>query len=243
MISTNYNDDPINLYRALRILNPSPYMFYIKIDKSYIVGASPEVLVRLDRRKVESRPIAGTRPRGSDETKDRFNEKDLLSDPKELAEHIMLVDLARNDLSKVCNFGSVKVDEMMTIERYSHVMHIVSHVQGELKKSKDAFDVFSACFPAGTLSGAPKIRAMEIINELEPNNRGPYGGSVGYFGFSGNMDMSITIRSFYLEGKKLFFQAGAGIVADSKPINEFNETINKSEAMLRAIKKGVLVES
>tara|TARA_Y100001936_G_scaffold253353_1_gene317472 strand:+ start:13869 stop:15350 length:1482 start_codon:yes stop_codon:yes gene_type:complete len=241
--STNYNDDPINLYRALRILNPSPYMFYIKIDKSYIVGASPEVLVRLDKRKVESRPIAGTRPRGSDETKDRFNEKDLLSDPKELAEHIMLVDLARNDLSKVCNFGSVEVDEMMTIERYSHVMHIVSHVQGELKKSKDAFDVFSACFPAGTLSGAPKIRAMEIINELEPNNRGPYGGSVGYFGFSGNMDMSITIRSFYLEGKKLFFQAGAGIVADSKPINEFNETINKSEAMLRAIKKGALVES
>ena len=241
--SAQYKDNPINLYRALRTLNPSPYMFYIKISKSYIVGASPEVLVRLDKRKVESRPIAGTRPRGSDEKKDKLNEQDLLKDPKELAEHIMLVDLARNDLSKVCTFGTVKVNEMMTVEKYSHVMHIVSNVEGNLKRSKDAFDVFSACFPAGTLSGAPKIRAMEIINELEPNNRGPYGGSVGYFGFSGNMDMSITIRSFYLEDKKLFFQAGAGIVADSKPTNEFNETVSKSQAMLNAIKKGASIEN
>ena len=241
--SAQYKDNPINLYRALRTLNPSPYMFYIKISKSYIVGASPEVLVRLDKRKVESRPIAGTRPRGSDEKKDKLNEQDLLKDPKELAEHIMLVDLARNDLSKVCTFGTVKVNEMMTVEKYSHVMHIVSNVEGNLKRSKDAFDVFSACFPAGTLSGAPKIRAMEIINELEPNNRGPYGGSVGYFGFSGNMDMSITIRSFYLEDKKLFFQAGAGIVADSKPTNEFNEPVSKSQAMLNAIKKGASIEN
>ena len=235
--STIYEGNPINLYRALRLLNPSPYMFYIKMDKSYIIGASPEVLVRVENNQVESRPIAGTRPRGTDELQDKFYEKDLLADPKELAEHIMLVDLARNDISKVCNFGSVEVSEMMTIERYSHVMHIVSHVKGRLKANKDAFDVFKACFPAGTLSGAPKIRAMEIINELEPNSRGPYGGSVGYFGFSGNMDMSITIRSFHLEHKKLYFQAGAGIVADSKPINEFYETKNKSQAMLNAIKK------
>ena len=232
-----YEDNPIKLYRGLRSLNPSPYMFYIKMNKSYIIGASPEVLVRLEDQKVESRPIAGTRPRGSNEVEDEMYVKDLLSDPKELAEHIMLVDLARNDISKVCRFGSVEVSEMMAIEKYSHVMHIVSHVVGNLKKGKDSFDVFKACFPAGTLSGAPKIRAMEIINELEPNSRGPYGGSVGYFGFSGNMDMSITIRSFYLEGSTLYFQAGAGIVADSKPVNEFHETKNKASAMVNAIKK------
>jgi len=235
--STEYKDDPINLYRALRKLNPSPYMFYLKMGDSLIVGASPEVLVRLENKKVESRPIAGTRPRGLTQSLDLVMEKELLSDPKELAEHVMLVDLARNDISKVCNNGSVKVAEMMSVERYSHVMHIVSHVEGVLKNKKDCFDLLQSTFPAGTLSGAPKIRAMQIINELEPNPRGPYGGSVGYFGFSGNMDMSIIIRSFYIKKNKLYFQAGAGIVADSIPSNEYEETKSKSKAMLNAIKK------
>ena len=234
-----YQDDPINLYRALRRLNPSPYMFYLKMDKSLIVGASPEVLVRLENNRVESRPIAGTRPRGKNKETDLKMEKDLLSDPKELAEHVMLVDLARNDISRVCINGSVKVTEIMSIERYSHVMHIVSHVEGKMQKNKDCFDLLKATFPAGTLSGAPKIRAMQIIDELEPNPRGPYGGSVGYFGFSGNMDMSIIIRSFYINNGKLYFQAGAGIVADSKPNNEFLETKSKSQAMLNAIRKSL----
>jgi anthranilate synthase component I len=237
---TKYQDDPINLYRALRKNNPSPYMFYIKMDKSLIVGASPEVLVRLENNKVESRPIAGTRPRGFDEESDIKMEKELLSDPKELAEHVMLVDLARNDISRVCKNGSVQVSEMMNIERYSHVMHIVSHVEGIMRTSKDCFDLLKSTFPAGTLSGAPKIRAMQIINELEPNPRGPYGGSVGYFGFSGNMDMSIVIRSFYIKNDKLYFQAGAGIVADSVPNSEFEETKSKSKAMLDAIRKSLV---
>ena len=235
--ATKYNYDPIDLYSALRDLNPSPYMFYIKNKSNYIIGASPEVLVRVDKGVVETRPIAGTRPRGKNKLQDKNLEKDLLKDPKERAEHVMLVDLARNDMSKVCNSGSVKVTNMMSIERYSHVMHIVSNVKGALNKNNDSIDVFKACFPAGTLSGAPKIRAMEIISELEPNNRGPYGGSVGYFGFSGNMDMSITIRSFYIDNNVLYFQAGAGIVADSNPKMELKETINKSGAMLKAINK------
>ena len=239
---TKYKDDPINLYRALRRLNPSPYMFYLKMDTSLIVGASPEVLVRLEDNKVESRPIAGTRPRGKNIEIDLKMEKDLLSDPKELAEHVMLVDLARNDIGRVCKNGSVKVTEMMNTERYSHVMHIVSHVEGKMSKNKDCFDLLKATFPAGTLSGAPKIRAMQIIDELEPNPRGPYGGSVGYFGFSGNMDMSIIIRSFYIKNEKLYFQAGAGIVADSVPNKEFLETKNKSQAMLNAIQKSLLDE-
>ena len=237
---TKYQDDPINLYRALRKNNPSPYMFYIKMDKSLIVGASPEVLVRLENNKVESRPIAGTRPRGFDEESDIKMEKELLSDPKELAEHVMLVDLARNDISRVCKNGSVQVSEMMNIERYSHVMHIVSHVEGTMRTNKDCFDLLKSTFPAGTLSGAPKIRAMQIINELEPNPRGPYGGSVGYFGFSGNMDMSIVIRSFYIKNDKLYFQAGAGIVSDSVPNSEFEETKSKSKAMLDAIRKSLV---
>ena len=235
--ATKYNYDPIDLYSALRDLNPSPYMFYIKNKSNYIIGASPEVLVRVDKGVVETRPIAGTRPRGKNKLQDKNLEKDLLKDPKERAEHVMLVDLARNDMSKVCNSGSVKVTNMMSIERYSHVMHIVSNVKGTLNKNNDSIDVFKACFPAGTLSGAPKIRAMEIISELEPNNRGPYGGSVGYFGFSGNMDMSITIRSFYIDNNVLYFQAGAGIVADSNPKMELKETINKSGAMVKAINK------
>tara|TARA_B100001248_G_scaffold74628_1_gene53312 strand:- start:7779 stop:9251 length:1473 start_codon:yes stop_codon:yes gene_type:complete len=234
---TKYEHDPIDLYSALRELNPSPYMFYIKNKNNYIIGASPEVLVRVDKGVVETRPIAGTKPRGKNKLADKNFERDLLKDPKEKAEHIMLVDLARNDMSKVCNYGSVKVTDMMSIERYSHVMHIVSNVKGILNKNNDSIDVFKACFPAGTLSGAPKIRAMQIISELEPNNRGPYGGSVGYFGFSGNMDMSITIRSFYINNSALYFQAGAGIVADSNPKMELKETINKSGAMLKAINK------
>ena len=212
-------------------------MFYIKNNYKYIIGASPEVLVRLENNIVESRPIAGTRPRGKDNKSDIKFEKELLNDPKEKAEHIMLVDLARNDISRVCQYGSVEVQNMMSVERYSHVMHIVSNVKGKLNKKYDAVDVFKSCFPAGTLSGAPKIRAMQIISELEPNVRGPYGGSVGYIGFSGNMDMSITIRSFYINGNDLYFQAGAGIVADSKPNMELKETINKSGAMLKAIQK------
>ena len=211
-------------------------MFFIKNKDTYIIGASPEVLVRVENNIVETRPIAGTRPRGKTMKEDKRLELELLSDPKEKAEHIMLVDLSRNDISKVCNTGTVKVTDFMTIERYSHVMHIVSNVKGKLNNKYNSIDVFKACFPAGTLSGAPKIRAMQIINELEPNTRGPYGGSVGYIGFSGNMDMSITIRSFYMNKDNLYFQAGAGIVADSKPKMELKETINKSGAMLKAIK-------
>ena len=233
---TKYKHSPIDLYFSLRKLNPSPYMFFIKNKDTYIIGASPEVLVRVENNIVETRPIAGTRPRGKTMKEDKRLELELLSDPKEKAEHIMLVDLSRNDISKVCNTGTVKVTDFMTIERYSHVMHIVSNVKGKLNNKYNSIDVFKACFPAGTLSGAPKIRAMQIINELEPNTRGPYGGSVGYIGFSGNMDMSITIRSFYMNKDNLYFQAGAGIVADSKPKMELKETINKSGAMLKAIK-------
>ena len=233
---TKYKHNPIDLYFSLRKLNPSPYMFFIKNKDTYIIGASPEVLVRVENNIVETRPIAGTRPRGKTMKEDKKLELELLSDPKEKAEHIMLVDLSRNDISKVCDTGTVKVTDFMTIERYSHVMHIVSNVKGKLNNKYNSIDVFKACFPAGTLSGAPKIRAMQIINELEPNRRGPYGGSVGYIGFSGNMDMSITIRSFYMNKDDLYFQAGAGIVADSKPKMELKETINKSGAMLKAIK-------
>ena len=233
---TKYKHNPIDLYFSLRKLNPSPYMFFIKNKDTYIIGASPEVLVRVENDIVETRPIAGTRPRGKNIREDKKLELELLSDPKEKAEHIMLVDLSRNDISKVCNTGTVKVTDFMTIEKYSHVMHIVSNVKGKLNNKFNSIDVFKACFPAGTLSGAPKIRAMQIINELEPNRRGPYGGSVGYIGFSGNMDMSITIRSFYMNKDDLYFQAGAGIVADSKPKMELKETINKSGAMLKAIK-------
>jgi len=233
---TKYKHNPIDLYFSLRKLNPSPYMFFIKNKDTYIIGASPEVLVRVENNIVETRPIAGTRPRGKNIKEDKKLELELLSDPKEKAEHIMLVDLSRNDISKVCNTGTVKVTDFMTIEKYSHVMHIVSNVKGKLNNKFNSIDVFKACFPAGTLSGAPKIRAMQIINELEPNRRGPYGGSVGYIGFSGNMDMSITIRSFYMNKDDLYFQAGAGIVADSKPKMELKETINKSGAMLKAIK-------
>ena len=210
-------------------------MFYLNTKTETLVGSSPEVMVRVEDGEVESRPIAGTRPRGKNEKEDLKLEKELLADPKECAEHIMLVDLARNDLGRISNTGTVKVDELMIIERYSHVMHIVSNVIAKLSKKKDAFDVLKATFPAGTLSGAPKVRAMEIIEEMEPTRRGAYGGAVGYFSFSGNMDTCITIRTFVIKDGEINIQAGAGIVADSKPENEYQESVNKVKALVRAI--------
>jgi len=232
---TKLDVDPFDLYRALRVLNPSPYMFYFKTDSEILVGSSPEVMVRVEDGQVLSRPIAGTRPRGGTEKKDLELEQELLADPKERAEHIMLVDLARNDLGRVSEAGTVHVDELMIIERYSHVMHIVSNVTSKLTPGKDAFDVVRATFPAGTLSGAPKVRAMEIIEETEPERRGAYGGAVGYFSFSGNMDTCITIRTFVIKGDEIFIQAGAGIVADSDPDREFEETVNKVKALVKAV--------
>ncbi|HCC69212.1 MAG TPA: anthranilate synthase component I [Nitrospiraceae bacterium] len=226
---------PVNVYRALRVINPSPYMYYIDTGKTTLVGSSPEILVRLEDNRIELRPIAGTRKRGATEEEDEALEKDLKADPKERAEHIMLVDLGRNDVGRVSDTGSVKVTEMMAVEKYSHVMHLVSNIEGRLSKGLDAFDVLRASFPAGTVSGAPKIRAMEIIEELEPTRRGPYAGSVGYFSFSGNMDMCITIRTIIFKNKKAYVQAGAGIVADSEPEKEYMETVNKAQGMFKAI--------
>lgn len=225
----------LTIYRALRKINPSPYLFYLKLGNSVQIGSSPEILVRLEDSLVEVRPIAGTRPRGRDQAEDAALEQDLLADPKERAEHLMLVDLGRNDVGRVAEFGTVKTHDLLVIERYSHVMHIVSGVTGRLAAGKDQFDVVRACFPAGTVSGAPKIRAMEIIEELEPERRGPYAGSVGYFGFTGNMDFCITIRTFVMDGEDLWVQAGAGIVADSDPEMEFEETMNKSRGLRRAV--------
>ena len=229
------NCNPFDIYRALRTVNPSPYMYYLEFGELQVVGSSPEVLVRLEDDNVEVRPIAGTRKRGQNEEEDRELEKDLLQDKKELAEHIMLVDLGRNDLGRVSEISSVVVDEQFTIERYSHVMHIVSNVKGILKKGLDCFDVLAAVFPAGTLSGAPKIRAMEIIDELEPTRRGLYGGAVGYISFSGNMDTAIAIRTLLIKDKTAYLGVGAGIVADSVPQSEFEETMNKGRALLKAI--------
>ena len=227
---------PFDIYRALRRVNPSPYMFYLELpDGLRLMGSSPEVLVRLDRGIVETRPLAGTRRRGKTPAEDEALAAELLADPKERAEHVMLVDLARNDLGRVCRFGSVHTPIMMEIERYSHVMHIVSEVRGELDPSRDAYDVLRACFPAGTVSGAPKVRAMEIIEELEPEQRGPYAGAVGYFDFSGNMDTCITIRTMVMQGDRVYLQAGAGIVADSDPSREFDETTNKLRALSQAL--------
>ncbi len=232
---TETNLNPFVLYRALRHINPSPYLFYIRHDDLVLIGSSPEILVRLEDREIELRPIAGTRKRGKDQQEDLALEKDLLADPKERAEHLMLVDLGRNDVGRVAQAGSVRVDDLLVIERYSHVMHIVSGVRGTLRDGLDQFDVFEACFPAGTVSGAPKIRAMEIIDELEVERRGPYAGAVGYFGFSGNMDFCITIRTFVVHNGNLWVQAGAGIVADSDPHKEFEETVNKSMGLRRAV--------
>ncbi len=230
-----WNADPFDLYRSLRCINPSPYMFYLDMGELTLVGASPEILVRLEEGQVELRPIAGTRPRGASEEEDQALAAELLADPKERAEHIMLVDLGRNDVGRVAAIGSVQVTELFTVERYSHVMHLVSHVVGELEAGKDALDVLKASFPAGTVSGAPKVRAMEIIDELEPTRRGPYAGAVGYFGLSGNMDLCITIRSLTVHRGQISLQVGAGIVADSDPEKEYQETVNKAMAMVRAL--------
>ena len=227
--------EPFDIYRVLRTLNPSPYMFFLRMDDTLVVGASPEVMVRKEGSRVELRPIAGTRPRGGTAADDQQLEAELLADPKERAEHVMLVDLGRNDLGRVCGTGSVRVSELMVVERYSHVMHIVSNVQGELAPGKDAFDVVAATFPAGTLSGAPKVRAMEIIDELEPVRREIYGGAVGYFSFSGNMDLAIAIRTLVIRDGQVHLQAGAGIVADSDPATEYQETVNKAMGVVKAI--------
>jgi anthranilate synthase component 1 len=226
---------PFALYRALRHINPSPYLFYLRQGDMVLIGSSPEILVRLEEGDIELRPIAGTRKRGATPAEDLALEQELLADPKERAEHLMLVDLGRNDVGRVAENGSVVVRDLLVIERYSHVMHIVSGVHGRLAAGLDQFDVMAACFPAGTVSGAPKIRAMEIIDELEISRRGPYAGAVGYFGFSGNMDFCITIRTFILHGQDLWIQAGAGIVADSDPKKEYEETINKAMGLRRAV--------
>jgi anthranilate synthase component 1 len=226
---------PLDIYRATRSVNPSPYMFLLELDGFSLVGASPELHVRCEDGKVEIRPIAGTRRRGKNEEEDLALEKELLADPKERAEHVMLVDLARNDIGRVCDFGSVAVKDLMIIERYSHVMHIVSQVEGKLSAAKSPYDLMRATFPAGTLSGAPKIRAMQIISELEQTARGPYGGCVGYFSFNGNLDCCITIRTALIKDGKAYVQAGGGWVNDSTPEAEFQETVNKSMAMRKAI--------
>ncbi len=233
--STKVDVSPVEVYRAARTINPSPYMFLLEIDGMALVGASPEIHTRCENQKVEIRPIAGTRPRGKDEKEDLLHEKDLLADPKERAEHVMLVDLARNDIGRVCEYNSVEVKDLMIIERYSHVMHIVSQVEGQLSPEFTPYDLIRATFPAGTLSGAPKVRAMQIITALEETTRGPYGGCVGYFSFNGNLDCCITIRTALLKDGMAYVQAGGGWVADSDPNAEFMETVNKSKSMRRAI--------
>jgi len=226
---------PFDAYRALRTVNPSPYMYFLRMGDTHVLGSSPEMLVRVTGSKLEYRPIAGTHPRGRDEAEDSRLEKEMLGDEKERAEHVMLVDLGRNDLGRVSEYGSVKVRDLMYVERYSHVMHIVSALEGKLREGLDALDAFAACFPAGTLSGAPKVRAMQIIEELEPVRRGVYGGSVLNVDFAGNLDSCIAIRTMLMQGKHAYLQAGAGIVADSDPAKEFQEAMNKAQAVLRAV--------
>ncbi len=226
---------PFEVYRALRVVNPSPFMFYVRSPSVTLVGSSPEILVRVARGEVITRPLAGTRPRGRTEEEDIRLAEELLADPKERAEHVMLVDLGRNDLGRVCRFGSIQLSDVMTVERYSHVMHITSNVRGVLAPDKTPFDALQACLPAGTVSGAPKVRAMQIIDELEPVRRGPYAGAVGYFDFSGNMDTCIALRTLVMKGRKAYIQAGAGIVADSVPEREWQETLNKARGLLRAV--------
>jgi anthranilate synthase component 1 len=234
-LETESASDPFEIYRALRFVNPSPYMFYLELEDLRVIGSSPETMVRLTGETIELRPIAGTRPRGATPEEERTLEADLLADPKERAEHIMLVDLGRNDVGCVAAIGSVEVNELMTIERYSHVIHIVSNVRGKLAADKTPFDLFVSAFPAGTVSGAPKIRAMQIISELEPEKRGLYAGAIGYFGYNGNLDTCIVIRTIVMKGRKVFITAGAGIVADSDPDLEYQETLNKARAMLKAV--------
>jgi len=234
-LSIPYRSAPIDLYRALRSLNPSPYLYYLNLGDHHVVGSSPEILVRLEDETVTVRPIAGTRPRGGTPARDLELEQELLNDPKELAEHLMLIDLGRNDAGRVSQVGSVELTEKMIVERYSHVMHIVSNVEGRIRPDMSAFDVLRATFPAGTVSGAPKIRAMEIIDELEPVKRGIYSGAVGYISWSGNMDTAIAIRTAVIKDEQLYIQAGAGIVYDSIPSNEWAETMNKGRAIFRAV--------
>jgi anthranilate synthase component 1 len=236
-LSCRTSAPPFAIYRALRALNPSPYMFFLRFGEDFsLIGASPEMMVRLEDGIATTRPIAGTRPRGVTETEDNQLAKELLADPKERAEHVMLVDLGRNDLGRVCNYGTVQVPDMMIIERYSHVMHIVSQVHGRLREDMNAFDLLRATIPAGTLSGAPKVRAMEIIEQLEGTRRGPYGGAVGYFSYDGSMDTCITIRTLLMRDDTVYIQAGAGVVADSDPTSEYHETLNKARALSVAIR-------
>ncbi|MBT5228850.1 MAG: anthranilate synthase component I [Methylococcales bacterium] len=235
-MSVDYHAAPLDLYRALRCLNPSPYMYFFNFKGFHVVGSSPEILVRLQDNEIAVRPIAGTRPRGHTEAEDVALEAELLADPKEIAEHLMLIDLGRNDVGRVADVGTVKLTDKMIVERYSHVMHIVSNVTGQVSDKVSAMDVLRATFPAGTLSGAPKIRAMEIIDDLEPVKRGIYGGAVGYLSWAGDMDTAIAIRTAVIKDNKLYIQAGAGIVADSVPLKEWEETLNKGRAIFRAVK-------
>lgn len=234
-LSLDFSGEPINLYRALRCLNPSPYMYFLNLGDHHVVGSSPEILARLENGEMTVRPIAGTRRRGRNEEEDRVLEAELVADPKEIAEHLMLIDLGRNDVGRVCLPGSVKLTEKMMVERFSHVMHITSNVIGQIKPELDAIDVLRAALPAGTLSGAPKIRAMEIIDELEPVKRGVYGGAVGYLSWNGNMDTAIAIRTALIKDGKIYVQAGAGVVADSVPALEWKETMNKARALFEAV--------
>ncbi len=233
-MSQRFDANPISLYRALRTLNPSPYMFYYDFGDFHVVGASPEILVRRENETVTVRPIAGTRPRGKTREQDLALADELLADPKEIAEHVMLIDLGRNDVGRVSQTGSVKLTDKMVIERYSHVMHIVSNVDATLKPNMSNMDILRATFPAGTVSGSPKVRAMQIIDELEPSKRGVYSGAVGYLGFNGDMDVAIALRTAVIKDKTLYVQAGAGIVADSVPQSEWEETLNKARAVIRA---------
>ena len=227
--------EPFEIYRTLRVVNPSPFMFYLRTPSVTLVGSSPEIMVRVVGGRVTVRPLAGTRPRGATEEDDRRLAEELLADPKERAEHVMLVDLGRNDVGRVARYRSVELTDVMTIERYSHVMHITSNVSGQLADGRDAFDALRACVPAGTVSGAPKVRAMEIIDELEPHRRGPYAGAVGYVDFNGNMDTCIALRTLVVQGSQAYVQVGAGIVADSQPAEEYQETLNKARGLLKAI--------
>jgi anthranilate synthase component I len=233
--SAQTNADPFEIYRALRVVNPSPYLYYLKLDDVSVVGSSPEMLVKVQNRKVSYRPIAGTVPRGRSEAEDQSFEQALLADPKERAEHIMLVDLGRNDLGRVCEYGSVKVEQLMFVERYSHVMHLVSSLTGKLRSELDCFDALMACFPAGTVSGAPKVRAMQIIDELEPTRRGIYAGAILYLDFSGNLDSCIALRTLVAKNGRAYIQAGGGVVADSVPEREYQETVNKARAIVSAL--------
>jgi anthranilate synthase component 1 len=234
-LSLELNCDPFEVYRTLRVVNPSPFMFFVRTPEVTLVGSSPEIMCRVVDGEVTVRPLAGTRPRGATEEEDRRLAEELLADPKERAEHVMLVDLGRNDVGRVARFGSVRVSDVMVIERYSHVMHITSNVTGTLRDDCDAFDALKSCLPAGNVSGAPKVRAMQIIDELEPHRRGPYAGAVGYLDYSGNMDTCIALRTLVVQGNKAYVQAGAGIVADSDPAAEYQETLNKARGLLKAI--------